>query len=188
MDAARRFDAIPHPMPPRALVLVLLAGCGAMYAEPGPPPPADPAASWQRLVSARDLDGAVVGETPDRATIAIVFASWCGYCRAEIVDELSTVRAHHDDVRIVGVNFRRHEEYDRRGDSAAVRAFVAETAPWLQVVPGDEAMFRAFGSPTYIPQVYVFDAHGALVKIYDRDQRDPPTARELDGLIAGLAE
>jgi len=174
-------------MPPRALLLVLLTACGAMYAEPGPPPPTDPAASWQRLTASRDLDGAVVGEAPGRATIAVVFASWCGYCRVEI-GELAELRARGRDVRVLGVNFKHHEEYDRRGDSAAVRAFLADEAPWLQAVPGDLALWRAFGSPTSIPTLYVFDARGHLAASYDRNLRDPPDVDELDALLARLSE
>ncbi len=173
-------------MPLRALLLVFVAACGAMYAEPGPPPPTDAAASWQRLTVSRDLDGAVVGDAPGQATIAMVFASWCGYCRAE-VGELEALLARRGDVRVVGVNFRHHEEYDRRGDSEAVRGFVRDHAPWMRVVPGDRALWRAFGSPTYVPTLYVFDAQGQLAASYDRGDRFPPDAAELEGVLGQLA-
>src|SRR5690349_1160846 len=85
-----------------------------------------------------------LADASGKKTIAIVFASWCGHCRIE----LSELAALHEraDLRIIGVNFRWQEEYDARGDSAAVRDFVAREAPWLDVVVGDDALFAELGS------------------------------------------
>lgn len=163
------------------LLLLALSGCGAMYASGEEP------SAWQQFTASPDLDGAVVGASPGQATIAMVFASWCGHCRRE-VGELEELLSRRQDVRVIGVSFRHHEEYDQRGDSAAVRAFVRDQAPWMRVIPGDRALWRSLGAPTFVPAVYVFDRAGALVASYDRKDRDPPDADELDALLTRLRD
>lgn len=160
----------------RALLLVVVfAGCAAPAARPAP------TNVVAQLDASRDLDGTIVGTT-DQPTLVIVFASWCPHCKEELA-ELETLRGHH--VRMLGVNYRGHEEYDHRGDSAAVRAFAART-PWLRVVPIDDAVFAALGSPPLIPSLYVFDRHGALVASYSRKERKPPDRAELAAVIDKL--
>jgi len=83
------------------------------------------------------------------------------------------------------VNYRGHEEYDHRGNSIAVRAF-ADRTPWLRVVPIDDAVFMALGSPAQIPTMYIFDRTGALVETYDRHVRKPPSRDELVAALARL--
>src|SRR5688572_17079227 len=96
-----------------------------------------------------DLDGLAIGPlAPDqRATVAMVFASWCGHCRDEML-VLNALHDRHPEVRVLGVNYRAHEEYDGRGDAGAVRAFVAERAPWLRVIPADDRLWTRLGSPS----------------------------------------
>lgn len=137
------------------------------------------------LAGARDLDGRTVGAAPGRATIAVVFASWCGHCRHQIA-QLAEVIDGRDDVRVLGVNFLHHEEYDDRGDSSAVRAYLAESAPWLQVVPAGGDLWRALGSPSKVPTLYVYDAAGMLQAIYDRRRGELPTYAELVALLDGI--
>lgn len=157
------------------LVAVVLTGCAATSR-----PPAASGVVAQ-LAASRDLDGVLVGAS-DRPTLVVVFASWCPHCKEEFV-ELEALRAHH--VRLLGVNYRGHEEYDHRGNSAAVRAFAART-PWLRVVPVDDALFAALGSPPLIPSIYVFDRTGALVAAYSRKDRTPPDRAELAAVIDKL--
>ncbi len=155
-------------------------GSGTRETRPAPPTAA-------LLERAADLDGVVIGAlAPDqRATVAIVFASWCGHCRDEI-RELEILRADHPDVRIVGVNYVAHEEYDGRGDVAAVRAFVADRAPWMRVIPADEAMWTLLGRPPKVPTLFVFDRQGALARTYDRRVDPLPTFQDLAVVIAAL--
>ena len=47
---------------------------------------------------------------------------------------LADLRASHPGMRILGLNYKGHEEYNRWGSSDAVRAYVAEHASWLRVV------------------------------------------------------
>jgi thiol-disulfide isomerase/thioredoxin len=120
-----------------------------------------------------------------RATVVIVFASWCTYCRGALA-QLGELRGKHPGLRVIGVNAREHEEYDDRGDAAAVRAYVADHAPWLRVVPADDALFGALGRPPRIPTMFVYDGAGALVQTYDRSERPPPAKAELAALLATL--
>jgi thiol-disulfide isomerase/thioredoxin len=159
---------------------VFLVGCAST--SPAAPPAQPPASTnvLAQLEASADLDGAVVGHS-DQPTLVLVFASWCPHCKAEL-GELEPLRSR---VRILGVNYRGHEDYAGRGGSAAVRAF-AQRTPWLRVVPIDDALFAALGSPPQIPTIYVFDRNGALVASYSRKLRPPPDRAELAAVIAKL--
>jgi thiol-disulfide isomerase/thioredoxin len=143
--------------------------------------PAAPGA-FAELEASTDLDGAPIGATDAPATVVILLASWCEHCKAEL-HELEALRARH--VRLIGVNYRGHEEYDHRGSSVAIRAFAAGT-PWLRIVPIGDDLFDAFGRPPLIPTIYVYDRAGVLVQTFDRRQRTPPTHDELVALLARL--
>jgi thiol-disulfide isomerase/thioredoxin len=188
----------------RALLLAFVTACVGAKA-PAPPvspggdaarspgadaarPPAPPArhAAFALLEASPDLDARVVGPSAAPATIAIVFASWCGHCRDELA-VVDRVRAAHPDARVVGINYRGHEEYAGRGGDSALRAYVAEHAPWLRVVPAGEALFEALGRPPKVPTIYVYDRAGALVARYDRRDRPLPGEAELAAVLRGLA-
>lgn len=155
-----------------------MIGCGPSTTSPPRHSTAGPLAAVEAAV---DLDGAVVGPA-DGPTVAMVFASWCGHCRDElpVLDEL---RVRRPDVRILGINYRGHEEYDGRGDATAVRALVAELAPWLRVVPADDRLWIRLGRPPKVPTLFVFDRDGALVRAFDRRSERPPSYAELDAAI-----
>jgi thiol-disulfide isomerase/thioredoxin len=162
----------------RALaVVVALASCATT-----PTPHRVVPLTLAELEASPDLDGAPVGSSAD-PTIVILFASWCGHCKDEL-RELEALRASHH-VRLLGVNYRGHEEYARRGSSEAVRAF-ARTVPWLRVVPIGDALFRELGQPPTIPFLVVYDRGGTPVASYDRRDRAPPTRAELEALLARL--
>jgi len=137
-----------------------------------------------RIEASADLDGARVGRV-DAPTVAVVFASWCTHCKHELA-VIDALRAQHPRVRILGINVRAHEEYADRGSTAAVRAYVAASAPWLRVVPADDALFTELGRPPKVPTIYVFDRHGALVETFDRRTRALPTGDELSALLRRL--
>jgi thiol-disulfide isomerase/thioredoxin len=137
------------------------------------------------LEAAPDLDGRVVGPSDARATVVVVFASWCPHCR-HALDDIAQLVSAHPRARVLGVNYKAHEEYDGRGDAAAVRAYLARTAPWLRVVPADGTLFAALGRPPYVPTIYVYDRTGALVSVFDRRERGVPDAAELGALLARL--
>ena len=166
-----------------AVTAVVLAGC-ATASSPSPiaPPPPLPRVLAQ-IEASRDLDGGVVGTSDAPATIVIVFASWCEHCRDEL-HVIDAVRTRHH-VRVLGLNYKGHEEYDGRGGSTAVRAFVRAT-PWLRVIPANDALFTALGRPPLIPTLYVYDRTGALVTTFDRRQRAAPEPAEHDALLSRL--
>jgi thiol-disulfide isomerase/thioredoxin len=178
----------------RALVVSMgLAIAGACVADPPPPKlPYAPAPgglavaadAYARLEASATIDGARVVEVAPApsATVVVVFASWCPHCRAELA-AIDIARARHRDVRVLGVSYRSHEEYDHRGDSHAVRAYVEANAPWLVVVPADDALFAALGRPPKVPTIYVYDRAGRLVEVYDRRARPMPTAADLDAVL-----
>jgi thiol-disulfide isomerase/thioredoxin len=175
---------------------MLLASCMTAAPGPGYAPPPGRRDVLADLLAAPPLDGfagAPAGPTDGppgaslapRATVVVVFASWCTHCHDEIA-VLDTLRGAHPAMRVIGVNYRGHEEYDRRGDSEAVRNYVRNFAPWMRVVPIDEALFDELGRPPKIPTLYVYDARGALIETFDRQYRDQPGAAELDALLARL--
>jgi thiol-disulfide isomerase/thioredoxin len=164
------------------LALALLLGCTSAPQAPV----VRPADSTLGLLEASlDLDGKVVGSSPAKATVVVVFASWCGHCQATF-ETLATVRATHPDARMLGVNYRGHEEYDGLGNAEAVRRYVATRTPWLRVVPADEALFGALGRPPLIPTIFVFDHLGRLEARFDRRDRSIPEAEELRALLVRM--
>src|SRR4051794_16429526 len=127
----------------RALAAGVLLALGSCAAErlPATTPPAPGVLT--AIEAKADLDGNVIGAS-DKPTIVIVFASWCEHCRDEL-GVLDWIRG--DDIRILGVNYKGHEDYAARGGSTAVRAFVRDRAKWLRVVPIEEELFSALGRP-----------------------------------------
>jgi thiol-disulfide isomerase/thioredoxin len=158
----------------RFAVLWLVA-CATVEPVTPPPPGVAPLAA---IEASPDLDGALVG-TATQPTIVVVFASWCGNCHKELA-ELDKLRAQ---VRVLGLNYRGHEEYDDRGSPEALRRYVAKHAPWLRVIPAGEQLYELLGRPPKIPTLYVYDRNGALVTIYDRRERGMPDAGELRRLL-----
>jgi len=175
-----------------SLLLIALAsiglyvGAGACAAVLGGSPPPGPATALGPVQAAADLDGRPVGADPAvRATVIIVFASWCGHCQDEL-EILGALVRERPALRVIGVNYREHEEYDDRGSAWAVRAFVVDHAPWLQVVPAGEELFTALGRPPTVPTLYLYDARGELVEVYDRRERPEPSREELVAVLDRL--
>jgi thiol-disulfide isomerase/thioredoxin len=163
------------------------AVCLAMVACASIPDAASPqrrnTAQLAAIEASADVEGKVVGKTGARATIVVVFASWCSHCRREL-DTLAKLR--RPALQILGLNYRGHEEYDGRGNADAVRRYVATNAPWLRVVPADDQLFDLLGRPPKVPTLYVYDRRGALVTIYDRRDRAMPDEAELRELLRRL--
>ena len=162
----------------RRFALLGVVACASSVPAPIPPPAPQ---LLPRLEAARDLAGVAIGSGPQRATVAIMVASWCSPCHAELAI-LAQLRARHPGMRVLGLDYLAFEEYDHRGDPQAMRAFAAAT-PWLRVVPVDEALFTALGQPPKIPTLFVFDREGALTATFVPPM---PSAGELDRLLDHL--
>jgi thiol-disulfide isomerase/thioredoxin len=164
----------------RVLVLALLAACPAPE-RPQPPPPTTPLSI---IEASPDLDGKIVGPSTARATIIVLMASWCGHCKTQLA-QLADIRTRHPFTRVLGVNYKGHEEYDNRGNATLLRAYL-EPMPWLRVVPAGEKLFDALGRPPFVPAVWVYGARGDLIKFYDRREREPPSVDEIEALLVRL--
>lgn len=160
-------------------MLLLLAGC------PAPQAPASRTGPLALIEASPDLEGKPLGASDARATVVVLMASWCGHCK-HTLSQLAALRDRHPQMRVVGVNYKNHEEYDNRGNATALRAYVAANVPWLRVVPAGERLFDALGRPPFVPAVWVFGARGELVEFFDRREREPPTPAELEALLARL--
>jgi thiol-disulfide isomerase/thioredoxin len=136
-----------------------------------------------RLEASLDLDRVAIG-TARTPTVVILLASWCAHCRAEIA-VFEAVCRQHPHVRWLGLNYKAHEEYDQRGNSASIRALADET-PWLRIAPAGDELFAAFGSPPKVPTIFVYDSRGKLVETFDRRDRPAPREQELDDLLRSL--
>lgn len=137
-------------------------------------------AGLQKLLQYPDMDGRAVGpDSGAKVTAVVVFASWCRYCRREIavLRELSSADPR---LRIIGVN------YYERDDGARLRTYLDQQAPWLRVVRADKALFQAFGRPSHVPSLYLYDRHGRLVSAYVPPRRQPPTMDELRARVGQL--
>jgi len=166
----------------RWLALLVLVACAARPSERIFPPL--PGALAQ-VEAAPDLDGRPIGAQADaRATIVIVLASWCGHCHDEIA-VIDKLRAAHPHLRVVGVNYKEHEEYDHRGSPAAIRAYSTAHA-WLRIAPADQTLFDALGAPPMIPAMFVYGHDGALAAHYDRRGGAMPDAAELAAVLSRL--
>ena len=161
----------------RLLLVLLLTAC------PGPRH-AESSTALSIIEASPDLDGQIVGHAA-QPTVVIMMASWCGHCRAALA-ELDQLRLAHPNARILGVNYRGHEEYDNRGNARQLRAFIDQRVPWLRVVPASEQLFGALGSPPAIPTMWVYDARGGVALFYDPRRSPQPTTEQLDQLLTKL--
>lgn len=139
-------------------------------------------ASYQRVLAATDIEGRVVGPPPEgaRATVMVFFASWCGPCRHEL-SLLGELQREDPELRIVGLNA--YEDWSDFSDEKRLRRFLADNAPWLQVVRSDAAMMKSFGGVPKVPTLFVFDRAGRMVHSFRRNRRAPPSKSELASAV-----
>jgi thiol-disulfide isomerase/thioredoxin len=139
------------------------------------------------LTASSDIDGNRIGPAPEgtRATVVIVFASWCGPCRHELA-MLGDIARATPELRIIGLNA--YEAWGQRSDEERLRAYRADHAPWLRVVQAEPAMLAALGGVPRVPSLFLFDRAGEPVGEFRRANRPPPTRRELEQAIARALE
>jgi thiol-disulfide isomerase/thioredoxin len=157
---------------------MLLVGCGATAANTI----AEPAPGYTSVVAATDLAGNTVGPAngDTEATVVIVFASWCNPCKEEL-RMLGELRTEEPRMRVVGVNA--YEEYDDRSDMLRLQSFLAAEAPWLQVVPADQQIMAALGTPKKVPTMFVYRRDGTLAHAFLRTQGPPPDKADVRAVL-----
>ena len=121
------------------------------------------------------------------ATIAMLFASWCGPCHAELA-VLNQLRLAHPEVRIVGLSYAPFEEFNDHGDATRLREFVTAEAPWLNVYAMSQTLYERLQQPAKIPSLWLFASDGTLVQTYNRAVRRAPGLDELRAAINGIAQ
>lgn len=157
-----------------ALLLVLsLVVAACSRGSKGAERPAE--AGLEALIGRSDLSGSPVALEGD-ALVVVVFASWCGPCRAEL-RALGELRRERPGLRVIGLNA--YEEYRDYSDEVRLRRFLDRVAPWLRVVRDDGTLLSKFGGVPKIPTLFVYDRHGRLVREFRTDQRRPPSRAEL---------
>ncbi len=145
--------------------------------------PAAPVDAMDLLERAPDLNRRRFGQLApaQRATLVVVFASWCPNCRRE----LGVIHALIDEfpaLRVIGVNAFEDQHGPRGYD--VLRAFIADEAPWLRVVRADDQMLDALGGVSAIPAVFVYDHDAQLVASWSDPHSQPPEVDDLRKTIA----
>lgn len=174
----------------KVLVVTLIAslvGCASASqrteAGAAPQPGSAQHRGYGQVLAATDIDGQSVG-APDpetRATLVVFFASWCNPCRHELAI-LGDLRRRDRELRVVGINA--YEDWSDLSDRQKLRSFLAEHAPWLQVVHATDPLMQSFGGVPKIPTMFVFASDGTLVAEFRRDRRAPPTREEVAAAVA----
>ncbi len=166
------------------LLLAFSFACTSKTAEPKSPGVLEGSPMFIKLSYAKNLKGDYVGTKKHaRATIVAVFASWCSGCKHELA-MLKQLAAKDETIRVVGLNY--FEEFQDQGSDEALRSFVKDNYPSLEVVKASQELWTEFGSPSKIPSMYVFDRRGNLVRSYIRSVRPPPSKVELEATLLTL--
>lgn len=132
------------------------------------------------LASRTDMRGKALELEGSDATVVVVFATWCGPCRKELA-LLGDLRKTRPNLKIIGLNA--YEEYNNLSDEKRLKTFLADNAPWLEVVRDDGKLLSIFGGVPKIPTMFVYDRDGEIVHEFRRNKRPPPDKRELEAAI-----
>jgi len=126
----------------------------------------------------KSLDGRDVHLSALHGKVVIVnfWATWCGACKVEIPELIDVYqRRHRDGLEIVGISM------DDASNDVVARFAKSKNVSYT-IVRGDAAVAKAYGGIRFMPQSFVVDRHGKIVKTF----LGPPDAKELDALLASL--
>ena len=126
----------------------------------------------------KTLDGRTVRLEDLRGKVVLLnfWATWCGGCRIETPRFVEQYRKHHaQGLEIVGVSM------DDAGNDA-VSAFVKAHNINYTIVRGNDAVAKAYGGVRFLPQTFVIDRKGEIVRTFS----GPPEERALEKLINRL--
>ncbi len=170
--------------------VAFLAACGGTQASKPSSTTAAPSGQenaaedgYRAVLAAKTIDGHALAQEV-RPTAFVFFASWCGHCQRELAI-LGELREQYPELRIIGLNA--YEEFRDFSDQERLRAYVAESAPWLtEIVTADETMRGVFGGVPKIPSLFLYDAEGAVKHEFRRKGGPPPSRDVLEAAIRSL--
>lgn len=145
--------------------VVLLAAIGA-HAKPAPE------------FTLKSLDGHTVRLADFRGKVVLLnfWATWCAACNVEMPRLVEQYRKHRwEGLEIVGVSM------DDSGEGVIAKFAKAKHVDYT-VVKGDDGVAKAYGGVRFLPQTFVIDRNGAIV----RSIAGPPEEREFEELIKRL--
>ena len=138
-----------------AVTLLTLAGFAC---RPGFVPPQNPGgpAGWVF----EDGKRGTVGDYTGKVLLLNFYATWCGPCREEMPHLIALHRKYEaEGLHIVGLNVGGEDDY------AEVPAFKQEFGlPFPLAIPDQEFVDRYLGVNQNIPQSFVIDRHGRILK------------------------
>ncbi len=115
--------------------------------------------SWHALQFQCLADGKVVrgSQLRGRATVAIVWASWCGPCREEL-PYLADFATSQQQVRVIGIGWK--------DQPRALQAYARQSRlPFPTIVDPDAAIGSALGINSQ-PSLLLIDADGVVVHVH----------------------
>jgi len=126
----------------------------------------------------KSLDGRTVRLSDLRGKVVLLnfWATWCAGCRVEMPRLVEEYRRHHaGGLEIVGISM------DDASDDVVARFAKSKNVNYT-IARGDAAVASAYGGVQFLPQSFVINRRGAIVKTIS----GPPDERELDRLIRSL--
>ncbi len=125
-----------------------------------PMPPLDGKALGQMGWEIADGQRSVVSEYRGKVLILDFYATWCGPCRETIPNLVELQRRHNNDgLRVIGLNVGGPD------DLSQVSSFAKEfSIQYPLAVPDADLSQLLLGDVDAIPQTFVFDRNGQLVK------------------------
>ena len=137
------------------VTLMTLAGFACRPSFTPPPNPGGPA-GWVL----EDGKRATVGDYTGKVLLLNFYATWCGPCRLEMPHLIALHRKYEvEGLQIVGLNVGGEEDY------AEVPAFKQEFGiPFPLAIPDKDFVDRYLGVNQNIPQSFVIDRNGRVIK------------------------
>jgi thiol-disulfide isomerase/thioredoxin len=138
-----------------AVTLLTLAAFACRPSFTPPPNPGGPA-GW----FFEDGKRATVGDYTGKVLLLNFYATWCGPCRIEMPHLIALHRKYEaEGLQIIGLNVGGEDDY------AEVPAFKQEFGiPFLLAIPDKDFVDRYLGVNQNIPQSFVIDRNGRVIK------------------------
>ncbi|HKE57240.1 MAG TPA: TlpA disulfide reductase family protein [Pyrinomonadaceae bacterium] len=125
-----------------------------------PMPPLNGKSLGQMGWEIADGQRSIVSEYKGKVLVLDFYATWCGPCRETIPNLVDLQRRHNNDgLRVIGLNV------GGPNDLGQVANFAREfSIQYPLAVPDDDLSLLLLGNDDAIPQTFVFDRNGQLVK------------------------